>query len=357
MTSGTPATSTSQNPTVTYSTAGTYTVTLVATNSSGISTPVSQTITVGPPVPTINLSGNILTSSSSTGNQWYLNGVAINGATNQTYTATSSGSYTVVVTNTFGCSATSAATAYSNGNPPVASFIASTTDCEGQAITLTDNSTNSPTSWSWTMPSGTPATSTSQNPSVTYSTAGTYTVTLIATNSSGASTPVPNTITVNANPPVPTITIAGITLSSSALTGNQWYWNGVLINGATNQSCTATTNGLYTVVVTNSLGCFSTSAALDYSADGINSITDNTLLNIFPNPSNGMVTLSFAGRSKHITIEVVNDLGQQIYAEIINDCNNDCNKTIDMASFKKGIYLFRIVTDTAIYNKKVLLIE
>src|ERR1035437_911850 len=358
MTNGTPATSSSQNPTVNYSTAGTYTVTLIATNSGGASSPVSQTITVNasPAVPTINLSGNTLTSSATTGNQWYFNGVLISGATSQTYTATSSGSYTVVVTKSFGCSTTSTSTTYSNGNPPVANFTASTGDCEGQTITLTDNSSNTPTSWSWTMPSGTPATSNLQSPSVTYSTAGTYTVTLTATNSSGASTPTSNTITINANPAIPTITIAGITLTSSALTGNQWYLNGVLINGATNQSYAATVNGNYTVVVINSFGCSNTSAATIYTIAGISSIADNALLNVFPNPSNGIVNINFAGRSKHINIVVMNDLGQQIYSEMINDCQNDCNKIIDMSSFKKGIYLFRIMTDENIYTKQILFV-
>ena len=59
-----------------------------------------------PPTPTITPSGSttacdslLLTSSSASGNQWYLNGnVLIGGATNQTYSATASGSYTVAVT-------------------------------------------------------------------------------------------------------------------------------------------------------------------------------------------------------------------------------------------------------------------
>ena len=43
-----------------------------------------------------------MTSSSATGNQWYLNGNPIGGATNQDYIATASGNYTVIVTES-GC--------------------------------------------------------------------------------------------------------------------------------------------------------------------------------------------------------------------------------------------------------------
>lgn len=61
-----------------------------------------------PEMPTITVSGNVLTSSSPTNNQWLLNGVAISNATQRTYTALSSGNYTVQVTQN-GCQATSAA--------------------------------------------------------------------------------------------------------------------------------------------------------------------------------------------------------------------------------------------------------
>ena len=57
---------------------------------------------------------------------------------------------------------------------------------EGQTVTFTDLSTNAPTAWQWTFEGGTPATSTEQNPTVTYSTAGTYDVTLVAQNVAGS---------------------------------------------------------------------------------------------------------------------------------------------------------------------------
>jgi PKD repeat protein len=71
--------------------------------------------------------------------------------------------------------------------PPVANFTANDTSVyEGDSVNFTDQSTNSPTSWSWTFEGGTPSSSTAQNPSVTYNTAGTYDVALTATNSAGS---------------------------------------------------------------------------------------------------------------------------------------------------------------------------
>jgi|GEM_PF-3872989 len=243
-------------------------------------------------------------------------------------------------------------------NPPSASFTASTTTaCAGQPITMTDNSTNTPTSWNWTSTGGTPASSTLQNPSITYNTAGSYAVTLISSNSLGASSPVSHTIIIDGNPPVPTIAVTGNTLTSSSSTGNQWYLNGTLITGATNQTYNPTTNGLYTLVVSNSFGCKSTSTATNFSTTGISSVGDNNLFTIFPNPSNGIVTINFAGKSEHLTIEVFNGLGQMVYIEKLNDCSNNCNKIIDMSSFNQGIYLFKIVDNENSYSKKVLMIK
>ena len=47
----------------------------------------------------------------------------------------------------------------------------------GGTVAFRDASTGDPTSWNWTFPGGSPASSTAQNPSVVYSTAGTYNVT------------------------------------------------------------------------------------------------------------------------------------------------------------------------------------
>jgi|GEM_PF-2376420 len=81
------------------------------TSPTATSNNITITVNSIPPTPGISASGPLtfcsggsvtLTSSAATGNQWYKNGEIITGATNTTYTATTSGIYTVIsVTN--GC--------------------------------------------------------------------------------------------------------------------------------------------------------------------------------------------------------------------------------------------------------------
>ncbi|HXK82558.1 MAG TPA: C25 family cysteine peptidase, partial [Bacteroidales bacterium] len=74
-----------------------------------------------------------------------------------------------------------------NNNPPLADFIADQTIINiGGSINFTDLTANNPTAWDWTFEGGTPPTSTDQNPTgITYDAPGTYSVTLEAFNPHG----------------------------------------------------------------------------------------------------------------------------------------------------------------------------
>ncbi len=76
-----------------------------STNEFGCAASTSIDITVNqtPAVPTITLFNGSLVSSAASGNQWYLDGEAIDGANNQTLENPSPGNYTVEVSNN-GCS-------------------------------------------------------------------------------------------------------------------------------------------------------------------------------------------------------------------------------------------------------------
>jgi len=90
--------------------------------------------------------------------------------------------------------------------PPVCDFQADqTTVLEGEIVNFTDLSTNYPSEWAWTFDGGTPGTSTEKNPSIQYTTAGTYDVALTVTNTAGTDSETKNGyITVNANTQTPT---------------------------------------------------------------------------------------------------------------------------------------------------------
>ncbi|TSJ42502.1 PKD domain-containing protein [Fluviicola chungangensis] len=260
---GTPSTSTAANPTVTYSTAGTYNVVLTATNGSGSNTVTMTnyvTVNAVPAAPTITAggattfcSGGSVTLTSSSGNSYLWS----TGATSQSITATTAGTYTVQVTNASGCQSAASATTTITVNPtpstPTITAGGATTFCSGGSVTLTSSSGNS---YLWS----TGATS----QSITATTAGTYTVQV--TNASGcqSAASATTTITVNPTPSTPTITAGGattfcpggsVTLTSSS--GNSYLWS----TGATSQSITATTAGTYTVQVTNASGCQSAASA------------------------------------------------------------------------------------------------
>jgi len=115
--------STEQNPSYTYESAGTYTVTLTATNDLG-----SDTVTVND---------------------------------------------SIIVT-----PATGAPVAGFNATPTSGTF--------PLTVAFTDESTNTPTSWAWDFDNDGTVDSTDQNPSHIYDSAGTYTVTLTATNEHGS---------------------------------------------------------------------------------------------------------------------------------------------------------------------------
>jgi gliding motility-associated-like protein len=85
----------------------------------------------------------------------------------------------------------------------VANFSANPTVlCPGQQVQFTDLSSGTPTTWSWSFPGGTPATSTLQHPVVIYNFPGQYQVSLSASNGGIPNTNIANNyITVNSTPP------------------------------------------------------------------------------------------------------------------------------------------------------------
>jgi len=219
--------STLQNPVFTYSTAGTYTVKLTATNDGGSDTETKAsyiTVTVAPPV--ANFTANTtsgyapltvqftdLSNEEPTSWAWDFQNDGSTDSTvqNPVFTYSTAGTYTVKLTATNdGGSDAETKMDYITVTvaPPVANFTANTTSGNAPlTVQFTDLSTEEPTSWAWDFQNDGSTDSTVQNPVFTYATAGTYTVKLTATNDGGSDTETKASyITVTVAPPVANFT-------------------------------------------------------------------------------------------------------------------------------------------------------
>ena len=83
-----------------------------------VNNPVAPVINALGPVSFCSGQSVALTSHSPDKLQWYKNSIPINGATDSVYTATASGIYSVLATNTFGCGVASSSTLTVSANEP-----------------------------------------------------------------------------------------------------------------------------------------------------------------------------------------------------------------------------------------------
>ncbi len=181
-------------------------------------------------------------------------------------------------------------------NPPVVDFVAdNTTIVAGQTVNFTDLSTNMPTSWAWTFNGGTPTSSTQQNPSIIYNTPGTYDVSLTATNSIGQGTET-KTAYITVTPPVYCDASAtnqweyidGVTCGTINNQGTGW----TSYSDFTSMSTNVETGG--TVDVTVTIGSVYNAdqvyAWVDWNLDGD---FDDAGENVFNSLVNGQASYSF----------------------------------------------------------------
>lgn len=237
----------------TFTISGTYSV-RVSIGSCSVN--ISKSVTVNR-IPTIAITGatsgctNVTLTASGGVTYLWNGGSTPNTAVN---TFTSSGTYTVTVTDVNGCSATMSKIVTVN-LPPIVSIVGTTTGCGNVTLTATGGS-----SYVW---SGGSSSNTAVN---FFTTSGTYTVT--ATGVNGCTARSTATVVVN---PKPIIIITGepvgcdsVTLTASG--GTSYLWNGGRSLSPTTN--VFTTSGVYTVSTTATNGC-----------------TDNKSISVIVNPT------------------------------------------------------------------------
>ena len=277
--------STTQNPSHTYPSAGSYTATLIVTDNASATASSTANIDV---IANVSLSANIYASPTSgqaplavnfTGSasggtspysySWTFGDGGSSTTQNPSHTYSSAGSYAATLTVTDNPSATISSTVNISvtANVPLsAGIVASPTSGQAPlAVNFTGSASGgtSPYSYSWAFGDG--VSSASQNPSHTYSSAGSYTATLTVTDSKSATNSNSLAITVTAAPTPVVASASGSTASGQAplavnFTGSasggtapytySWAFGDGVTSASQNPSHTYSSAGSYTATLT-----------------------------------------------------------------------------------------------------------
>jgi hypothetical protein len=289
------------------STSGTYPVTLKG--SGGCDSIVTTNLTV------VDVLASIIDAQICSGKSYSLpNGTIVS----------TSGTYPVALKGSAGCDS------IVTTNLTVVDVLASTIDaqiCSGK---------------SYTLPNGT-----------IVSTSGTYPVTL---KGSGVCDSIITTnLTIIPLSEIPVIEREGNTLVSSYSTGNQWFYNGVLIDGEIEQFLILDNTGLYTVQYTNATSCKIMSEEVNIISVSINeNQTGIALFQIYPNPNDGYFTIEIeAFKSRDAKLEIVNSLGQVIKSQQLQNLNEKRIIQADLSELSKGLYFVKLYFNNEIINRRV----
>jgi hypothetical protein len=271
-----------------------------------------------------------------------------------------SGNITIVGNNLCGDGGTSPAfTVAVNPLPDPAGAITGPNEvCYGSSgVVYSVTSIANATGYSWTVPTGVNIVTGANTHSITVDfmpTAASGVISVIGTNSCGNGIVSLNfLVTLNPIPSAPIVTNTGYTLYSSAPTGNQWYFEGTLLQGETGQTYIATVTGYYWVIV-NINACYS-----DTSNHNLVIVTGldthpSSAINIYPNPNNGLLTLIITSpEEKNYDIGIFNNLGMQIFELKNLDVKGTTHQTIDLGSVANGIYSIVIQSSNFYSVKKI----
>ncbi|MGG9961343.1 PKD domain-containing protein [Ferruginibacter sp. SUN106] len=264
------STSTVRNPTHTYNSTGTFTVTLIITNANGCSDTLQKIdlVKILPPQVSINnlpvaACAPLTWTFSSTVNSvdpvvsyhWDFGDGNTSAAINPTHVF-AAGVYDIqlIITTAGGCTDTATVIRGITASvKPVPNLVATPRDvCAHMPVNFTDLSTGTITNWLWIFGDG--ATSNEQNPTHTYEDTGYFNITLIVCNA-GCCDSIKFLNYVHINPPIAAFDVDFLcksktrTFTDKSIGADEWNWNFGDGNTSTQQSPVHTfaDTGTYTI--------------------------------------------------------------------------------------------------------------
>jgi PKD repeat protein len=361
---GSPSTSTQQNPVVTYTAAGSYTVQLIAYSAGGSDTmTLTDQVTVGD-VPNaaflLSTAGTTVTlTNQSTGANaylWLFDDGQSSTEESPTHTYANFGNYNLLLIALNNCGADTMEVPIVLGTVPNAFFGYSVhSGCAPFQVQYIDQSQNTPTTWSWTFEGGDPATSNVQNPLVTYNVPGHYLVSLTASNGQGSDALVLDDLIEVAGQPDATFNhtqnenIVSLEYISTDYDSLHWSFGDGRTDNSLNPTVEYTVSGQYEIqlIVFNACGTDTSSIVVNIVIAGT---TDPLLLEgnwqLRPNPFNDLLNLYGEPTSDGQLYVVVRDVaGRIISSTKLQFGSGPVTKQLNTDNLASGIYLVELKTD------------
>ena len=316
--------------------AANYSVSVVDTNGcSSLSTSYTITSASAPTAMITNSGSSVLCSGDSTtlsaplGMSSYL---WSDGSTGQSIVISQSGSYSVTVTNASGCSATSSATTITTSTMSAPSVTSSgpVEFCTGGDVILALPLGYAGFLWN----------NGSNYSQVTVTSSGNYFAQVMNANGCIAYSDTV-TVIVQPLPPTPSIsyTANDTIMTSSEPVGNQWYFNGNIMQGETGQTIRPLNQGNYSVRIIDSNGCEGDMSTMQfYNSIGLEeNLADH--IRLYPNPTQGRVTLEL-NQFEAASLKVIDATGRIVI--LSEGCTGECE--LDLSETGTGMYQILLIT-------------
>lgn len=370
---GTPATSTSKNPLVSYNTGGEFDVKLTVTTSFGTHIVLKTDYITVTSLPTADFTANITTpavgntvqfTSTSTGQitswQWTFQGgtpASFNGQNPPAIQYNSAGTFDVslTVTNANGSNTKTKPGYITAGYPPEANFAVdgNTTIAVGSTLSFIHQASGNINSYLWNFEGGFPSSSTSPNPTnIFYNNPGLFDVSLTVSNVFGSDTKLQSDLINVGFPPVADFNstfesfVDRVEYQFNDLsTNNPVSWSWVFAGGTPSASIvqnplvTYTTDGTYNVslTATNAYGSGNV-IKTGYVVINLTNLNEPVFVpgfTVSPNPAKGSVILGQLVEGDHIRI--YNATGQ-----LLQEVNSLSDRLLlDLQAYPKGILLIQ----------------
>ncbi len=226
--------------------------------------------------------------------------------------------------------------------------------------------------YSWQFPTGWIITSGGTTNSITV-TVGNNTGFVIVTPSNAFGSGPSQVLPVNPiiSPPSQPSTIAGSATplqnssqiySVTNVAGTTYTWtfpsDWIQTAGGTTNSVTVTVGivaGNVTCTPSNDCGNGTASTlAVVPSGVGINEFNESNYISVFPNPTKGIVAITFKGIDNNITLKLQNIQGSLVYTTNFDAVSDNFTRTLDLSKYPNGMYYLQVISDGKTFTKKLV---